>query len=226
MKRYPLLFIYILLCLVFVSCVSAASPPQTEPLTIQYTFSAQPWLAIVYKCAGEIVINADLRPIDYLDITSVDMVMRIGGGNPDSLAYQIGTDELLVVVNPMNPVLSLTPGEVIGLFTGSIQDWKSISGKDAPVEVWVFDAGEDIQRVFEQTALGGAPITSLAHLAPGPDQMSQAIANDINAVGILTRSLTTENIDGIYTIAPVPVLVLVLDGPSAQAIEITNCLQK
>jgi hypothetical protein len=226
MKRFPILFIYLLFCLVFVSCASAAPPLQTELLTIQYTFSAQPWLANVYECAGGIVINAELRPVDNLDITSADMVIRTGERDIDSLAYQIGTDKLLVVVNPMNPVVSLTLGEVIGLFTGSIQDWKPISGKDAPVEVWVFPAGEDIQQVFEQAALGGAPITSLAHLAPGPDRMSQAIANDINAVGILTRSLTPENIDGIFTVAPVPVLVLVPDGASAQAIEITKCLQK
>ncbi|MBI4732462.1 MAG: hypothetical protein HY781_10150 [Chloroflexi bacterium] len=180
----------------------------------------------MYDCAGENIVSAELRAADYLDLSSTDLALRIGDANITSPAYQIDTEEILVIVNPQSPINSLTADEVLGLFTGSIQNWQEVNGDDAKVQVWVFAAGEDVQQIFEQTALGGAPVTSLARLAPDPEEMAQAIAGDVNTVGILTRHWKMGNVSDVYTVDTVPVLALTLSEPNAAIMGILPCLQK
>ncbi len=209
------------------SCASPAPTATQSVLHVQYSAAAVPWLAGLYNCAGANVIKAEQRAADFQDPQSVDMTIRVG--QPDNLsapAYQIGSEELLVIVNPGNPVKALTADQVRRLFTGHFLNWQEVGGSNAPVQVWVFSSGEDVQQVFEQTALGGSPITSTARLAAGPDEMGQAIAGDVNAVGLLTRHWKTGSVSAVYTVATVPVLALTPAEPQGAVQEILACLQK
>lgn len=217
----------ILVCLLLPSCNSATPTVPAGPLTIQYTAAAAPWLADLYDCAGANVVTAEQRAADFLDPQSVNLAIRIGQpANLTSAAYQIGSEELLVILNPQNPINSLTAEQVRELFTGQVLNWREIKGSNAPVQVWVFSSGEDVQQIFEQTALGGSPVTSTARLAAGPDEMAQAIASDVNAIGLLTRHWKTGNISAVYTVASVPVLALTPAEPQGAVQELLACLQK
>lgn len=208
------------------SCNSATPTAIAEPITVQYTAGAVPWLAALYGCAGTDVFNAEQRTGDFLDPQSVDLVLRVGEpANLNIPSYKIGNEDILVIVNRQNPINHLTAEEVHGLFSGSIQTWKDINGSNSPVQVWSFFAGEDIQEIFEQTAMNGSPITSTARLASGPDEMSQAIANDVNAVGILSRHWKMGNVSDVYTVTNVPVLAISSTEPQGEVLNILACLQ-
>jgi hypothetical protein len=56
--------------------------------------------------------------------------------------------------------------------------------------------------------------------------MTQAIAEDVNAVGILTQRWKTDNVSEVYTVATVPVLALTSDKALGVVNEIVACLQK
>jgi hypothetical protein len=219
-------FCYLLCVLILAACGSSSSASQAAPLRVQYSFAAQPWLANMLDCAGENVVSPELRAVDYFDISNTDFAIRIGDAEVTTLAYQIDTEEVLVIVNPQNPIKSFTSEEVLGLFSGQIANWQAINGNDAPVQVWVYASNEDIQRIFEQSPLDHAPITSLAQLAPGSNEMAQAVADDINAVGILPRHWLTGNVSAVYTVATAPVLVLTAPEPDELVIGIISCLQK
>lgn len=165
---------------------------------------------------------------DLLDPQSADMVIRIG--QPDNLipfTYQIGTDNLLVITNVKNPTSELTAERIYELFTGQIQNWKIINGTDALVQPWVFPAGEDIQRIFNQTMLGGSPVSSAARLANNPDEMQQAIEKDINAVGIITSRWKNGSVSSVYTAAnSLPVMAITLSKPQGRLAGILACMQK
>jgi len=217
----------ILTCFLLPSCNSAAPTAAVEQLTVQYTSASVPWLAGLYDCANPNVVNAEQRAADLMDLQSDDLAIRIG--LPDNLtspAYQIGSEDLLVIVNRQNTINALTTEQVRGLFTGRIQDWQEVNGSSSQVQVWVFSSGEDVQQIFEQTVLEGSPITPTARLAAGPDEMLQAIANDVNAVGILTRHWKMGNVSDVYTAATVPVLVITSGEPKGAVQGILACLQK
>jgi hypothetical protein len=211
----------------FTSCSPVTPTTAPEPMTVQYTAAAAPWLADVVDCEGGMIISADLRSAEYMDLRNTELAIRIiQSSDLTSPAYQIDTDEVLIIVNPQNPAAALSVEQVRGLFSGQIQNWQAVGGADAPVQVWTFAAREDIQQVFEQTALGGAPATSLARLATSPEEMAQAIANNANAIGILIRRWKTGNVSEVYTVATVPVLALTPSVPQGRIADMLACLQK
>jgi hypothetical protein len=203
---------------------SSASTPAT--LSVDYTAATTPWLADVYDCAGGNVVNAEQLAADFQDTLSFDLTLRIG--HPDVLtspAYQIGNEEILVIVNPQNKVKLLNAQQVRGLFTGQMVNWQEAGGSDANVQAWVYSSGEDIQQIFETEALGGSPVTSNARLATSPDEMVQAISSDVNAVGILTHHWKSSNVSDIFSITTAPVLALTNSEPLPAVKSLIACLQ-
>jgi len=210
------------------SCNTALPTTKTEQFFVQYTSASIPWLASLSNCAGSTVVSTEQRGADFLDLKSASMVIRIGRADSlNGFAYQIGTDDLLVIVNSKNPTRSLTAEQAHGLFSGQIQNWKVINGNEAPVQVWVFPTGEDIQEIFDQTVLDGSPVSSEAFIATNPDEMMEAVGKDVSAIGIITHRWKTGNITSIYTVASrLPVLVITLSKPQRTLDHILACLQK
>jgi hypothetical protein len=56
--------------------------------------------------------------------------------------------------------------------------------------------------------------------------MSQAIANDVNAVGILTRHWKAGNVSDVFTVTTVPVLAIPSSDPQGVVQQVIACLQK
>jgi hypothetical protein len=211
-----------------VACSPAIPTATPETIRVQYSFASQPWLEKLSGCSGGNALAAELRPVNFQDPQSNELVMRIG--QPEALsvpAFKLGTDDLLVIVNRQNPINRLSVEQVSGLFTGRIVNWKAIKGQDAPVAVWIFPPGEDVQQIFEQSLLGGSPVTSTARLANSPDEMSQAIANDVAAVGIITRHWKAGNTTEAFTVAGnLPILAITQTKPQGFLEQILACMQK
>ncbi len=221
-RRYFLAVLFLL-----AGCVSPTPAATAVPLVVQYTPAAAPWLEMLYACAGSSAINIEQRSADLIDLSSASLAIRIG--QPDPLltpAYQVGSDDLLVIVNAQNPVTHLSAEQARDLFTGRIVDWKDVGGVDDTVQVWVFTSGDDLQSWFDQSALDGSRVTSNARLASSPAEMLQAVAADTAAVGILNRRLISNSVAAAYAVASVPVLVLTPADPPAGTQDLVACMQK
>lgn len=223
--RHPLLYLIVLIVLL-PACSPATPTPAPASLTIQYTASARSWLPRLVDCAGNVTISTEQRLGEDFD-PNADLAIRIGQPIPlTSTAYRIGTEDVLVIVNPQNPIHKLSADQVSGLFRGQIQTWKDITGVDSPVVIWVYPQGEDVQQVFEQALLAGSPISSAARLANSPEEVAQAVAKDMNAVGILTRGWKTGDVVEVFVAASVPVLVITPTSPKGARAALLACLQK
>ena len=223
MKRIEVL---LTLSLVLITSCNAVTPT-TAPsvLTLEYTPATSPWMADIYACSGTTLIKADQMTASLQDPLGADFVLRLGASSVTTPAYQIGTDEIMVIVNPANLVHLLSSTQVLGLFTGQIQDWQEIGGSDSPVKIWAYATSDDIQSVFDQIALGGNEPASTVRLAAGPQEMLQAIAADKNAVGILNARLMANSVTRASTITSVPVLVLTASSLPETSKDILACLQ-
>jgi hypothetical protein len=220
-------FLLLALLLLLTACTPKATPTPEANLTVQYSFSVTSWLEPLYNCAGGTVVDARLRSAQFQDFDAVQLDLRLG--QPDGLpypAYQIGSEELLVVVNTQNPVGSLSAAQVAGLFTGQTASWKDLNGMAGQVQPWVFPASEDVEQLFERTVLGGAPVSSGARLANTPDELAQAVAADVNAVGILPGHWKAGNVAEVYTVGSFPVLAVLPQPPTGDLAAILVCLQK
>lgn len=215
------------LLVLLTSCSPTPPAAIPEAITVQYTAAAQPWLKDLYDCAGVNTVIAELRAANYLEFNHNTMSIRIG--EPVFLtapAYQIGSEEIVTVVNPQNQIGDLAAENVRSIFSGRITRWDELGGKKAPVQVWVFASGEDLQQVFDAQVMGRMPVTSHARLAASPQEMINAIAADSNAIGILTRRWMESNVREVFTSASVPVLALTSSEPQGTIQALISCLQK
>jgi len=94
------------------------------------------------------------------------------------------------------------------------------------VQVWVYAAEEDVQEVFDQVVMEGRIVTSSARLAVNPQQMSDTLVHESNAVGILSRHWKVGDARNVYLVASVPVLAQTDLGPQDVVKELIACLQK
>ncbi|GAB4504803.1 MAG: hypothetical protein Fur0043_17970 [Anaerolineales bacterium] len=205
--------ILLLVLFILAGCVPVAPAIEVQALDIYATPAAQPWLAEAYACAPE---GIALRVANSPD--QAEMTIRLGESDdlPPALAYQIGKEEILVVAHPASPLRDLTIEEARALFARA---------GASSVEVWVYDAEEDVQAVFEQAVMEERPITSLARLAVGPQHMSEVLTNNPHAVGLLPRRWVTVDLHTLFIVPDVPVLALLRDEPHGALRVLLACLQ-
>jgi hypothetical protein len=210
MKR---IFLICTLCALLVACTPTATPSLTpQVITVYASAATQSWLNEIYTCAPASVV------IQLSDTESTaDIRLRLG--EPDLLttpAYQIDTEELLVVTHRESQIQNLNVDQVRALFAQGQGD----------VQIWVFGAGEDVQQVFEREIMRGTPITSQARLATDPQQMSDTLNNEKNAVGILPKHWKVGSSRFVFALPDIPVLAIVNSEPQGALKEIIACLQK
>lgn len=213
------------------ACAPAATPvPEMEIINVYATPTTQPWLTEVFACAprGTVIRVADSP-------SGADISLRLGEPTLfGETAYQIDTEEIVVVVNAARPLSGLSLDQAGELFTGRVLNWNDINpewgeahvSKSGEVHVWVYASDEDIQQAFERSVLEGRPITSHARLAVSPQQMSDEVANDESAVGFISRRWLTTSVFEEAAIPDVPVLAMVMEEPQGGVEMIIACLQK
>ncbi len=123
----------------------------------------------------------------------------------------------MIVVSRQSSLQDLTKEQAQALFAGQ---------GDLSAQVWVYASGADIQRVFDQLMMAGRSETSLARLATSPQEMSDALTADPNAVGILPRRLLGNGLREVYTIPSAPVLAITRSEPQGAVKDLLACLQK
>lgn len=198
----------------FAACAPVATPtPEPQIINVYATPAAQPWLADAFACAppGIAIRVADMP-------AEADIALRLG--EPELLftaAYQIDTEEILVVTHRQSPLQNMAVEEVRELFAGQ---------GDPSVQVWVYAQGEDVQGVFEQAVMQGRSVTSLARLAVSPQHISDTLNNEPNAVGILPRRWKVGDSRFIYSIPDVPVLAILNDEAHGGVRAVIACLQE
>ena len=210
----PRIDVILLLLSSFILVSCSTNTPQTTPqlVTVYSTAAAQPWLSELYTCASSSTV---ISRVD--DSSSADIILRIGA--PEFLAfhaYQIDTEEILIVTHRQSHVQNLTLEEARSLFAGQ---------GDLSVQVWVYASGEDVQEVFDEAVMEGSTVTSSARVAANPQQMSDTLVNGSNGVGILPRHWKAGDVRDVYYVATVPVLAITQSEPQGTIRELIACLQ-
>lgn len=206
-------FISLLFSFLLFACSPSTPAVTPQPITVYSTSAAQPWLPQAYACAGA---SAVIFRVD--DPSAAEIVLRVGEPRfLDTPAFQIDTEEILIVTHRQSPIQNLTLEEAQTLFAGQ---------GDPSVQVWVYAAGEDVQEVFDQTVMAGRNVAPSARLAVHPQQMSDTLVNETNTVGILPRRWKAGDVRDVFSVATVPVLAITSSEAQGVIKELIACLQK
>lgn len=207
------IFFFLLLSFLFVSCGSPSkSVVQPQILTAYSTSSALPWMNDLFACANERSVTVNTSA------DSPDISLRIGEMDSQSLpAYQIDNEEILIVASRESSVQNLSIEEAQALFAGE---------GDPSVQVWVYSSELDVQRLFEQVVMQGRGVSPNARVAANPQEMSDVLNSQTNAVGILPKHWKAGSSREVYSVGEFPVLALVKEEPQGPVRSLISCLQR
>jgi phosphate transport system substrate-binding protein len=103
------------------------------------------------------------------------------GVNPYEI--RVALDGLAVVVSPKNPVSKLTMGQLAGIFTGKITNWKELGGEDKKIVILSREVNSGTHVYFKEHVLRKGDPNGKEEFAPGALLLpsSQAIADEVAA---------------------------------------------
>jgi len=147
--------------------------------------------------AGKVDVAMVAAPIKVTEET-------LNKANPGSISIAgfevapIGTASIKFIVNPANPVKSLTEDQLKGIFSGKITSWKDVGGADQPILVVAETPGLGTRANIVTSFLGGAEITDKARIMQALVQVAQVVAQAPNAIGYGNSA----SITGAVTVVP------------------------
>lgn len=158
-------------------------------------------------------------------VEDYDLLIRLGTGEGTGFAAKIAEEEIVVVLNPSNPMRSITRQAAAGIYSGRISDWSDLGGNMGSIAAWTGLEGEEARELFEAEALGGASVGGNTRLAGSPQQLLAAVAADPAAVGLLPAALADERVRTVDIGLQAPVLALAPAEPEGPARQVLACLQ-
>jgi phosphate transport system substrate-binding protein len=98
----------------------------------------------------------------------------------------VGQDGIAVIVNPANPIASLSASQLRSILQGRVDNWKAFGGADLPVTVVARNERSSTASVIQSIVLGERQTTRAARLATTDEAVVQIVANDPGAIGYVS----------------------------------------
>ena len=126
--------------------------------------------------------------------------------------FKWAIDGVGVVVNPENKVKALSKTQLIDIFSGKINNWKSIGGVDKPINVYTRDKASGTRAVFWKKALDKGEITAKANFVVSNGAMKSAISSNPYAIGYVSVGYIDKSVAPVALGGVVPTLENVKQG--------------
>ena len=177
--------------------ISTATMAPPEVWRVQVS-PALRWLnADFHACAGQlagITLLYDEKPAGALDPAQADFTISLEPAAGAAYTATMGQSELDVIVNPGNPLSQLSLANLQAIFNGKAAAWADLAKSGCPectgsplkaIQPYVYAEGDDVGRVFDSLVPGVTQRQANALLAPNPQAVRQAVAGDVQAVGMI-----------------------------------------
>ncbi|WP_246559271.1 substrate-binding domain-containing protein [Citrifermentans pelophilum] len=138
----------------------------------------------------------------------------------DPTAYKpviIGKDKVVVIVHKDNPVAKLNKEQLTGIFSGKINNWKEVGGKDLAVLVVWGSLTQGTNSMFIKNVMDGAKPSSEVIPASTAEDIRQNVAANPEAVGIGPQAIVNSSVRSPETPEVARPITLITKGaPSAK----------
>ncbi|MBW1646410.1 MAG: phosphate ABC transporter substrate-binding protein [Deltaproteobacteria bacterium] len=115
--------------------------------------------------------------------------------------FKWAVDGVAVVVNPANPVRSLSRAQLRDIYAGRLTNWRQLGWRDLPIDLYTRDQASGTRAVFWKKGLAKGEISPRANFVVANGAMKSAVATDPGAIGYLSvgyldRTVAPVAIDG------------------------------
>jgi len=97
----------------------------------------------------------------------------------------VARDGLSIVVNPKNPVKSLSIDQLNKIYSGQISNWKQVGGANQVIITIGRDSSSGTYGFFQDNVLKGGPYRSDMQTTPSNNAIAQVVSQDAGAIGYI-----------------------------------------
>ena len=131
----------------------------------------------------------------------------------------IGKDRVVVLTHKDNKLAALSKDQLIGIFTGKIQNWKEVGGKDMPILIVWGSLIPGTNSMFSKVALSGATVTKEVLEATTADDVKDKVKANPEAVGIGPAAIIDATVHSPQTPEVARPITLITKGAPAAKIQ-------
>ncbi len=193
-RKKPLITIFIALCIYGQGCAqrikgSDTLLPLTQELAEKYV-GKNPSEEVIVTGGGTGVGIASLME-NTTDIAMASRRMKFGEkmkfaeAGVESKEVIVAYDALAVVVNPENPVDSLTREQLEGIFRGKITNWKEVGGTDGKIIVYSRETSSGTYEFFKESVLENKNYMASILSMPATGAIIQSVRQTKGAIGYI-----------------------------------------
>jgi len=118
----------------------------------------------------------------------------------------IAYDGIAAIVNPDNPVNSITTEQLRGIYSGEITNWSEVGGEDLPIDLINRDESSGTRDAFASNVMDESHFDVGAVILPGTGQVREVVARSRGAIGYISVGYVEPRF------GTRPVKALILDG--------------
>lgn len=97
--------------------------------------------------------------------------------------FEVAIDSLALVVHKDNPVNSLTLKQILGIYTGRINDWSEVGGNQGAIIRYARESSSGTYQFFKEQILKNKDYAADCQTMPGTSAVTNAITKDPNGIG-------------------------------------------
>ncbi len=109
-------------------------------------------------------------------------------------AIPICYDGIAIVVNPLNPVTSLSLAQVRSIFNGSVKNWSQLGWIDRRIDAVSREEGSGTRGAFEELVMGTDTIDDATMVQDSNGSVREVVATDPYAIGYLSLGIVDERV--------------------------------
>ena len=109
-------------------------------------------------------------------------------------SVEIARDGLAVIINPKNPIVSLTMAQVRDIYAGVITNWSQLGGKDKAIHVITREEGSGTRSAFESLLMNKVEIDPHSIVQDSNGTVRQLVGDDQYAIGYISLGLVNDKV--------------------------------
>jgi hypothetical protein len=234
--------VYLMIVLFVSGCapILPTLPPAPAETIIQHTPALRYFESKIQACSlsnSPLPVLVNEYPINRMNAQSADITLVYEKPiDPTLPAYQIGKDQLVVIVNPQNKMSAIPLITLQGIFQGFITRWDTVDPSNTQVingliEIWGYEPTDELQIIIENRLNGGNTIDYKKNVAENPDAVKEMVAKNPAGIGMITRAYLDDEvkvveIDGLSEQElTLPIVAQTREQPGINQMVILSCLQ-
>jgi len=103
----------------------------------------------------------------------------------------IAADAVVIIVNPSNPISSISIGDLGRIYSGQVTDWSQLGGPELPIKVIAFAEGAGNLSIFNDRIYGGSPPAQAPAIIVKSNQFAADTVNSLpGAIAYVSQAFT------------------------------------